>query len=130
MKTDRAKHSILPMSKFGLIQITRQRVRPQIDIITAELCPSCNGTGKIQASILIADEIASNIDFLIRQNKEPKLSISVNPFVASYLKRGFLKSYQFTWFHAYWRWVKIQEDTSLPFTAVHYFNHRGEEIKI
>ena len=57
MKADRAKHSILPMSKFGLVQITRQRVRPQIDIQTSEVCPSCNGTGKIQASILIADEI-------------------------------------------------------------------------
>ncbi|MDX1907823.1 MAG: Rne/Rng family ribonuclease [Bacteroidia bacterium] len=129
MKTDRAKHAILPMSKFGLVQITRQRVRPQIDIQTAEVCPSCNGTGKIQASILISDEITNNLDFLIRQNQERKVTLAVNPYVAAYLRKGFLKSQQFTWFHTYWVWVKIEEDSSLPFTAVKYFNGRGEEIK-
>lgn len=129
MKTDRAKHSILPMSKFGLIQITRQRVRPQIDIQTSEVCPSCNGSGKIQPSILIADEIANNIDFLIKQNKEKKLTINVNPFVASYLRKGFLKSYQFKWFKNYWVWVKIKDDVSMPFTSAKYFNALGEEIK-
>ncbi|MDX2249769.1 MAG: Rne/Rng family ribonuclease [Bacteroidia bacterium] len=130
MKTDRAKHSILPMSKFGLIQITRQRVRPQIDIQTSEVCPSCNGSGKIQPSILIADEIANNIDFLVRQNKEKKLTLTVNPFVAAYLKKGFLKSYQVKWFQNYWVWVKIQGDVSMPFTSAKYFNALGEEIKL
>ncbi|WNJ20815.1 Rne/Rng family ribonuclease [Pontibacter sp. G13] len=129
MKQDRAKHSILPMSKFGLVQITRQRVRPQIDIQTSEVCPSCNGTGKIQASILIADEISNNLDYLIRQNKERKLTIVANPYVSAYLRRGFLKSFQFTWFHNYWVWVKIKDDTSLPFTEVKYYNSEGEEIK-
>lgn len=130
MKADRAKHSILPISKFGLIQITRQRVRPQIDITTSELCPSCNGSGKIQASILIADEISNNIDFLIRQNKESKLSIKVNPYVAAYLKKGNVKSYIFTWFHTYWKWINIKEDHSMPFTEVKYYNSQGEEIKL
>lgn len=130
MKQDRAKHSILPMSKFGLVQITRQRVRPQIDIQTTEVCPSCNGTGKIQASILIADEIANNVDFLLRQNKEKKLTLRVNPFVAAYLKKGGLRSLQVQWFHTYWRWIGINEDTSIPFTTVKYFNSQGEEIKL
>lgn len=130
MKADRAKHSILPMSKFGLVQVTRQRVRPQINIKTSEVCPSCNGSGKIQASILIADEIANNIDFLIKQNKPKKLSITVNPYVAAYLKQGFFKSYQWKWFRKYRVWVKITSDTSLPFTSVRYFNSFfGEEIK-
>jgi len=129
MKADRAKHSILPMSKFGLVQITRQRVRPQIDIQTSEVCPSCNGTGKIQASILITDEISNNIDFLVRQNKEKKITLAVNPYVAAYLKKGFLRSIQFSWFHTYWLWVRIKEDTSLPFTVVKYYNSRDEEIK-
>ena len=129
MKPDRAKHSILPMSKFGLVQITRQRVRPQIDIQTSEVCPSCNGSGKIQASILIADEISNNIDFLIRQNKESKLSLVVNPFVAAFLKKGLWNSAQVKWFKTYWMWIKIKEDVSLPFTTVRYYNARGEEIK-
>ncbi|GAB4419502.1 MAG: ribonuclease E/G [Bacteroidia bacterium] len=130
MKDDRAKHSILPMSKFGLVQITRQRVRPQIDIQTSEQCPSCNGTGKIQASILIADDISNNIEFLVRQNKERKITIAVNPYVAAYLRSGFLRSHQFSWFHTYWMWIRIKPDTSLPFTVVKYYNHRGEEIKL
>ena len=130
MKADRAKHSILPISKFGLVQITRQRVRPQIDIQTSEVCPSCNGSGKIQASILIADEISNNIDFLIRQNKESKLMIKVNPYVAAYLKKGGLKSIIFSWFHTYWKWIKIKEDHSMPFTEVKYYNSQGEEIKL
>ena len=129
MKADRAKHSILPMSKFGLIQITRQRVRPQIDITTSEECPSCAGTGKIQPSILIADEISNHIDFLIKQNKEKKLTIRVNPFVASYLKRGWRKSIRFQWFKKYWVWVKVIEDVTLPFTVVKYYNSQGDEIK-
>lgn len=129
MKSDRAKHSILAMSKFGLVQITRQRVRPQLNIQTTEVCPSCNGTGKIQASILIGDEISHNIDFLIRQNKETKLTLRVNPYVAAYLKRGWFNSYQFQWFHTYWMWIKILEDSSMPFTIVKYYNSKGEEIK-
>ena len=129
MKADRAKHSILPISKFGLVQITRQRVRPQINIQTSETCPSCNGTGKIQASILIADEISNNIEFLIRQNKEKKLKIAVNPYVAAYLKEGFVKSIRFKWLINYGIWVNIAPDTSMPFTTTKYFNAAGEEIK-
>lgn len=129
MKADRAKHSILPISKFGLVQITRQRVRPQINIQTSETCPSCNGTGKIQASILIADEISNNIEFLIRQNKEKKLKIAVNPYVAAYLKEGFVKSIRFKWLINYGIWVSIASDTSMPFTITKYFNAAGEEIK-
>lgn len=129
MKEDRAKHSILPMSKFGIVQITRQRVRPQLDISTTEACPSCNGTGKIQASILITDEISANIDFLFKQNKEKKIRIAVNPYVAAYLKQGFLRSIQFRWFREYFVWVKVEGDPALPFTTIRYFNSEDEEIK-
>ncbi len=129
MKADRAKHSILPVSKFGLVQITRQRVRPALAINTTEVCPSCNGTGKIQSSILIADDISKNLDFLLRQNKEKKLSIVANPYVVAYLKRGGLRSHQFSWFHTYWKWIKVKEDPALGFTVVKYFNERDEEIK-
>ena len=130
MKPDRARHSILPISRFGLVQITRQRVRPQLSISTAEVCPSCNGSGKIQASILIADGIANNVDFLMRQNKEKKMRILVNPFVASYLTKGFLKSYQWNWFFKYQKWITVTSDTTLPFTKVKYFNAMGDEIKL
>lgn len=130
MKSDRAKHAILPVSKFGLVQITRQRVRPQLDINVMEKCPSCDGTGKTQASILIIDDICNTIDFLVRQNKEKHLQIHVNPYVAAYLKQGFLNSYQMKWLWKYRVWIKVVEDIGLAFTSIKYINSRGEEIKL
>ena len=72
MKHDKAKHAVLPPSKFGLIQITRQRVRPEMVIQTLEKCPACDGTGKIKPSVLLIDEIESNLSFLIREQNEKK----------------------------------------------------------
>ena len=69
MKGDRAKHNVIPPSKFGVIELTRQRVRPETEIKTAEVCPSCNGTGEVQASILIIDEIENSLKFLIQEMK-------------------------------------------------------------
>lgn len=127
MATDLAKHSILPMSRFGLIQITRQRVRPQIDITTTETCPSCNGTGTIQPAILLIDEIKNNVDFLMRQNKE-KLMVTVHPLVEAYFKRGFWNQVR-KWWWEYKKPVKVVPDSSLGFTEVKYFDLKGVEIK-
>lgn len=128
MKSDLAKHSILPMSRFGLIQITRQRVRPQLDIATQEVCPSCNGTGKIQPSILIVDEIKNNVDFLMRQNKE-KLTILVHPFVEAMLTKGTYNQV-WKWYFQYWKPVKVVADEALGFTEVKYLNAKEEEIQL
>jgi ribonuclease G len=128
MATDPAKHSILPMSRFGLIQITRQRVRPQLDIITLETCPSCNGTGKIQPSILIIDQIKNNVDFLMRQNKE-KLTLLVHPFVEAVLTKGFYNQVR-KWYFQYWKPVKVKADAGLGFTEVKYLNGKGDEIQL
>ena len=128
MSTDRAKHTILPMSRFGLIQITRQRVRPQLDIVTTERCPSCNGTGKIQPSILIVDEVINNVDFIMKQNKE-KLTVFVHPFVEAYLKKGFMSQVR-KWFLQYWKPVRVRSDNSLAFTETRYIGANGAEIKL
>jgi ribonuclease G len=130
MKEDRARHTILPVSRFGLVQITRQRVRRLLDITTSEVCPSCGGSGKIQASILLVDQIKDKVDFIMRQNQEKKMRIVVNPYVAAYLTKGFLKSHQWKWYFAYKKWIKVTEDTSIPFTEVKYYNAREEEIQV
>lgn len=127
MKRDPAKHSILPMSRFGLIQITRQRVRPQLDISTSETCPCCNGSGKVQPSILITDEIKNNVEFLMKQNKE-KLVLYTHPFVESFLKKGFYNQVR-KWRVKYGKSIKVVSDESLPLMEVKYFNAKGVEIQ-
>lgn len=129
MSRDRAKHSVLPMSRFGLIQITRQRVRPEVNIITDEECPTCNGTGKIQPTILLEDIIQRNVDYLLRRGQIRKLKLMVNPFVAAYLTQGF-PSIRAKWFLQYRKWITIVSSTSLPFMTVRYFDENDEEIRL
>ncbi len=91
------------------------------------MCPSCNGTGKIQSAILLVDEIKNNVDFLMRQNKE-KLTVMVHPLVEAYFKRGIWNQVR-QWFFQYWKTVKVEADTSLGFMEVKYYDQKGVEIK-
>ena len=129
MKEDRSKFTILPLSKFGLMQITRQRVRPELNIITQEICPSCNGSGKISASILIADVIEKNIDFLLTKQNEKSLTVTLHPYLHAYFRYGVL-SRQLKWFLKYQRWIHLEEDTSLGIAEYKFLNANGEEIQI
>jgi len=128
MQRDKAKHSILPLSKFGLIQMTRQRVRPEVVIQTQEDCPTCHGTGKIQPTILISDEIEKNLDHILRQSKPKKLTLVLHPYLAAFFQKGWF-SKQLKWFFRYFKWVSIIEDTSFPIQQVKFLNESGEEIK-
>src|SRR4051812_38965370 len=87
MSSDRAKHAVLPISKFGLMQITRQRMKPEVNINTQELCPSCNGTGKISSTILLEDEIEKNLNYLIT-HQHKNLTLAVHPIMHAYLTKG------------------------------------------
>jgi len=88
MQKDRAKHNILPLSKFGLMQITRQRVRPAMDVNVEETCPTCHGTGKIRSSILFTDQLESKIDRLVNKIGIRKFYLHVHPYVAAYINKG------------------------------------------
>jgi ribonuclease G len=88
METDRAKHTILPLSKFGLMQITRQRVRPEMAVTTAETCPVCHGTGKAEAAVLLLDKLEDQLAYLLGEKKMKNLTLKVHPFVGAYLRRG------------------------------------------
>ena len=81
MEIDRAKHTILPLSKFGLMQITRQRVRPAMTVDTTELCPVCHGTGKAEAAILVIDKIEDELEFFVYEKKNKRIILKVHPFV-------------------------------------------------
>jgi ribonuclease G len=128
LKHDRAKHTILPISKFGLMQITRQRLRPELNIVTAEMCPSCKGSGIIGPSILLADEIEKDFQYLLNQGHK-NLSLQVNPIVKSYLtKGGIFSSIKWKWFWKYKVNVSIQADINAPLTQYIFIDKRTDDI--
>ncbi len=129
MKGDRSKYTILPISKFGLLQITRQRVRPEMNIVTRETCPTCGGTGTIQASIVITDLIENNLDYILSKQNESGISIILHPFVYAYYREGII-SKQMQWFFKYRTWVKLTKDSSIGITEFHFLNKHGDEIEI
>lgn len=129
MKRDRAKHSILPPSKFGLVQITRQRVRPEMNVQILEKCPACEGTGEIRPSILLTDDIENNISYLIREQNEKYLSLFVHPYLYAYLTKGFF-SIQWKWYRKFKLRINIEPQASYHFLEYHFFNKNGDEIKM
>lgn len=129
MEPDRAKHKILPLSTFGLMQITRQRVRPEMNIDTLEVCPQCKGTGEVNSSAVIVDEIESNLKYLIQENSSKNITIATHPYIAAYIRQGFF-SLRFQWWRKYKQWVKILIDEDFHYGEFHFLNAGGEEIKV
>ncbi|MCM1075620.1 MAG: Rne/Rng family ribonuclease [Ruminococcus sp.] len=129
MASDRARHNILPLSKFGLMQITRQRVRPAIDIPTTESCPSCYGKGEIQPSLLFTDTLAEKIDFLVNNLQVVNFKMYVHPFVDAYLKKGIFSIYS-KWKRLYTRKFKIIADESLAYLEYKVIDAEGKEIDL
>lgn len=127
MDQDRAKHTVLPLSKFGLMQITRERVRPQMNIATKEVCPTCNGTGSINASILITDQIEEHIQHLYEKQNEANLVLAVHPFLYAYYTKGIV-SKRLKLYFKYKRWITMVKDSSLGIVEFHFLNKDGEEI--
>ncbi|MCF0181548.1 MAG: Rne/Rng family ribonuclease [Muribaculaceae bacterium] len=128
MTKDKARHNILPLSKFGLMQITRQRVRPVLDIVTAETCPSCGGKGVIQPSLLFTDKLKDKIDYLINSLNVKGFIMYVHPFVDAYLKKGLLFSEYHKWRKEFGRKFKIKPDQSLAYLQYKVFDKKGNEI--
>jgi ribonuclease G len=129
MEDDKAKSTILPLSKFGLMQITRERVRPQMNIATKEVCPTCNGTGKITASILVSDLIEKNIEHLLVKQNEKDLVLAVHPYVYAYFTQGII-SRRVKWYFKFKRWVNMVMDSSMGVTEFKFLNKEGEEIQM
>jgi ribonuclease G len=127
MQEDKARHTILPMSKFGLIQITRERLRPETVISTTELCPACNGSGKIESASLLSDRIDESLAFLWMNQNMKRLTLRVNPILKSFFTKGLL-SYRNKWFLKYGKWLRIKDDYQMPLGVFTFENESGEEI--
>ncbi len=129
MANDRARHTILPVSKFGLMQITRQRLRPELNISTAELCPTCKGTGKIGPSILLADDIEKDFRYLINQGHR-NLTLHVHPILEAYLTKGSIlkPSISKKWLKGTKVKMKIVADNNSPLTEYHFYDANTDDI--
>ncbi len=127
MKSDRAKHNILPPSRFGVMEITRQRVRPETDIKTSEKCPTCNGTGEVTASILFSEEVENNLAYLINDKGLKDVALWVHPYLESHFKKGLL-SRQMKWFLKYKKWIPVHGVTDYHFLEYSFKNKKKEDI--
>jgi ribonuclease G len=129
MAGDRTKHNILPLTRFGLMQITRQRVRPEMNIVTNEKCPSCQGTGVTKPTILFTDELEKNLAFIIDKIKTKKIILNVHPFVAAWLKRGVFSTAR-KWNFKYRIILKVQAVTAYHMLEFHFYDRYGNEIDL
>jgi ribonuclease G len=130
MSPDRAKHAVLPISKFGLMQITRQRMKPEMNINTQEVCPSCNGTGKISSTLLLEDEIEKNLNYLIT-HKNSGLTLVVHPIMYAYLTKGWpWKTKMALWNKKFKQKTKLVQDTNCHLVEYNFIDQNGEEIKM
>lgn len=131
MKNDRAKHTILPLTKFGLMQITRQRVRQATRIETEEVCPTCHGKGQVQPTIFFADEMENLVSQLVKEEGVKKFTIHLHPFVAAYLtkKKGFLGgSILSSWRSKYGKGIDIMADESLGMLEYEFYDPDKNEL--
>jgi ribonuclease G len=125
MKDDRAKHKILPPSRFGLVEITRQRVRPVLDIKTHEDNPS--GEGEVEAPIVLIDNISQKLDVIVTTKKKESVELHIHPFIAAYLLQG-LPSIRTKWYLKYKKWIKVVPRDSYKYLEYHFYNPKGEEL--
>ena len=129
MVKDRAQHTILPLSKFGLMQITRQRVRPELKINTSEMCPTCEGTGKVQPTALLTDTLEADLNTVLQTRPKGRITVHVHPFVEAYLKKGLINQ-QMRWYLKYQKWIRLQPEKEYPLTTYKFFDDNLDEIRL
>ena len=127
MQKDRARHNILPLSKFGLMQITRQRVRPAMDVNVEETCPTCFGKGKIKSSILFTDQLESKIDRMVNKIGIKKFNLHVHPYVAAYINQGLI-SIKRKWQMKYGLGLNVIPSQKLAFLQYEFYDKKGNFI--
>ena len=127
MSRDRAKHNILPLSKFGLMQITRQRVRPATDLEVEECCPVCHGKGKIQPSVLFTDTLESKIETLVSTIGVKRFKLNVHPYVAAYIEKRFFSLLR-KWQIKYGMGIRVVPNQKLAYLEYHFYDKDGNEI--
>ena len=130
MSTDKARHTILPPTKFGLIQITRQRIRPEITIDTLEKCPACNGTGQVKSSNFLENDIEDTLQYLVEEQNEKNLTLGVHPYLYAYLNQGLLNSMVRKWQRKFHVRLKLKSMEDFRILDFRFYNNLMEEINL
>ena len=130
MANDRARHNILPLSKFGLMQITRQRVRPVLDIETMETCPSCYGKGLVQPSLLFTDKLKEKIDYVVHSLNINEFKMYIHPYVDAYIRKGLFSSIYKQWRREFGKKFKVVPNQALAFLEYKFYDREGKEIDV
>lgn len=128
LSNDRARHNILPLTKFGLMQITRQRVRPAIEIKVNEQCPMCHGTGEIAPTILIDRKLERQLAYFVKERKIDSFTLELNPILEGYLNRGLFKSIRKKWCKKYGCKLKTTVNTNLSIFDSIWYDGAGEKL--
>ena len=129
MANDRAKHNILPITKFGLMQLTRQRVRPVMDFVTDEVCPTCFGKGEINPSFLFTDDLEKKIKDVVEVLKVKKFKLHLHPYIAAFVNKGIF-SLKWKWKMEYSMGMRIIPDQSLGFLEYKFYDKDKEELDL
>ena len=127
LKSDRAKHNVLPPSRFGVVELTRQRVREVTDITTEEKCPCCNGSGEIQSSIMLTEQIENHLRYIIEELKPKKIVLKTHPYVEAFLNKGLL-SIRRKWMMHYKKNIIVQPSTAYNFMEYKFFDQKDKEL--
>ena len=130
MRRDKARHTILPLSKFGLMQITRQRVRPAMEVDVQEKCPMCDGTGHIKQSLVVVDEIEASLRHLVTAQGERRLTLITHPYIHAYLTKGWLRSLHHRWMRRYRVRLAVESSEKYSLLEFKFFHSNGDEIQM
>lgn len=130
MKEDKAKHNVLAPSRFGVVEITRERVKPVTRVTTTEKCPSCGGKGVVQAPVLFTDELENSLRFLSEEGTHKTIRLVVHPMVEAYLTKGLFNSIHRRWRKKYHMKIMLESSSSSEFLEYHFFDSEGEEINV
>jgi ribonuclease G len=130
MKDDKAKHNVLAPSRFGVVEITRERVKPVTQVQTTEKCPSCHGKGVVEASVLYTDQLENEVRVLGQEMGVKEFVMQVHPMVEAYLTKGWWNNLKKSWQKKYGVKIKLEASTSSELLQSKYFSTKGEEILI
>ena len=130
MKRDKAKHNIAAPSRFGVVELTRQRVREVANVATQDACPACDGTGKVQASILITDKIESSLQYLAEGEGRTRLTLMMHPILEAYVTKGWWRSIRRNWEKQFGMKLAIESNSSMEILEFHVYNALGEEVTL